>query len=154
VIFVSENDKQLADVVKRHPHFTTIAQRGDWVEQITKSVAESLGRTETAEQEETTHREAAHENHRLAALGRYMLEVRPTWNNALTSVLGNADLLLLDPHTLPAEPRDQIEAIQSMALRLNEIMQRFSSLDAEMRSSETASQAETYSPDGAFVPAR
>ena len=32
-----------------------------------------------------------------ATLGRYMLEMRPSVNNALTSVIGNADLLLLEP---------------------------------------------------------
>ena len=32
-----------------------------------------------------------------ATLGRYMLDMRPSVNNALTSVLGNADLLLLEP---------------------------------------------------------
>jgi hypothetical protein len=154
VIFVSESDHQLADVAKRHPHFTTIALRGDWVERLTKSLAESLGRSESDGHAESTDHDVALENHRLAALGRYMLDVRPTWNNALTSVLGNADLLLLDPGSLQAGPRDQIEVIQSMALRLREIMRRFSLLDAEMRSGETASQAETHSPDRAFVPAR
>jgi hypothetical protein len=41
------------------------------------------------------------------------------------------------------ETRDQIQTIHTMALRLNEIMQRFSSLDAEMRAGEKPSQAET-----------
>ena len=36
-----------------------------------------------------------------ATLGRYMSEMRTTVNNALTSVLGNAELLLLEPG-LPA----------------------------------------------------
>ena len=34
---------------------------------------------------------------RQAMLGRYMLEMRHNLNNALTSVLGNSDLLLLEP---------------------------------------------------------
>jgi hypothetical protein len=37
-----------------------------------------------------------------------------------------------------------------MALRINEIMQRFSSLASEMREAENASQAETH----AVLPAR
>jgi hypothetical protein len=78
-----------------------------------------------------------------ATLGCYMLEMRPSVNNALTSVLGNADLLLLEPGQIPAECREQIRTIHTMALRLNEIMQRFSSLSAEMRAGEKDSQAET-----------
>ena len=41
--------------------------------------------------------------------------------------------------------REQIRTIHTMALRLNEIMQRFSSLAAEMRAGEKESQAETSS---------
>ncbi len=72
-----------------------------------------------------------------------MLEMRPSVNDALTSVLGNADLLLLEPGQASGESREQIEAIHTMALRLNEIMQRFSSLASEMRAGEKVSQAET-----------
>ena len=40
---------------------------------------------------------------RHASLGRYMLEVRHNLNNALTSVLGNSDLILLDaPELAPS----------------------------------------------------
>lgn len=39
--------------------------------------------------------------------------------------------------------REQIQTIQSMALRLNEIMQRFSSLACEMRINEKESRIET-----------
>jgi signal transduction histidine kinase len=69
---------------------------------------------------------------RQATLGRYMLEMRHSLNNALTSVLGNSDLLLLEPGSLSAQTRSQIETIRNMALRIHEIMQRFSSLEKEM----------------------
>ena len=85
----------------------------------------------------------AGELQRNAALGRYMLDVRPSVNNALTSVLGNADLLLLEPEAMHNDAREQIRTIHTMALRLNEIMQRFSSIAAEMRAGEKESQAET-----------
>lgn len=68
-----------------------------------------------------------------ATLGRYMLEVRHNLNNALTSILGNSDLMLLDPEALPAGVRSQVETIRNMGMRLNEIMQRFSSLQKEMQ---------------------
>ncbi len=78
---------------------------------------------------------------RQATLGRYMLEMRHSLNNALTSVLGNSDLLLLEPGSLSAQSRAQIETIRNMTLRIHEIMQRFSSLEKEMN--VVAQQAET-----------
>ena len=61
-----------------------------------------------------------------------MLEMRHSLNNALTSVLGNSDLLLLEPGSFSAQTRAQIETIRNMTLRIHEIMQRFSSLEKEM----------------------
>jgi hypothetical protein len=58
--------------------------------------------------------------------------MRHTMNNALTSVLGNAELMLLEPGTFSAGVRSQIDTIRNMALRLHEILQRFSSLEKEM----------------------
>src|SRR5207253_6756270 len=69
---------------------------------------------------------------RQATLGRYILEMRHSLNNALTSVLGNAELLLLEPETLSAGARSQIETVRNMALRMHEILQRFSSLEKEL----------------------
>lgn len=78
---------------------------------------------------------------RQAMLGRYMLDMRHSLNNALTSVLGNSDLLLLEPGSLSAQSRAQVETIRNMALRIHEIMQRFSSLEKEMN--VVAQQAQT-----------
>jgi signal transduction histidine kinase len=67
-----------------------------------------------------------------ATLGQYIIEMRHTINNALTSVLGNAELLLLEPGAFSAGVRSQIDTIRNMALRMHEILQRFSSLEKEM----------------------
>lgn len=77
---------------------------------------------------------------RQATLGRYMLEMRHGLNNALTSLLGNSDLLLIEPGSLSAQARGQIETIRNMTLRIHEVMQRFSSLEKEMN--VVAQQAE------------
>lgn len=66
-----------------------------------------------------------------ATLGRYMVEMRTNVNNALTTVLGNAELLVLEPG-LPATVLAQSDSIRNMALRLHEIFQRFSSLEKEL----------------------
>jgi hypothetical protein len=66
-----------------------------------------------------------------AVLGRYMVEMRTKINNALTTVLGNAELLVHEPG-LPAEVQSQVDAIRSMAMRLHEIFLRFSSIEKEL----------------------
>lgn len=66
-----------------------------------------------------------------ATLGRYMVEMRHNVGNALTSVLGNAELLLLEPG-LPAAVLAKADTIRNMALRLHEIFQRFSSIEKEL----------------------
>jgi signal transduction histidine kinase len=86
-------------------------------------------------------RAAQSANH--AVLGRYIMDMRHSMNNAMTSLLGNAELLLLEPGELSAQSLSQIKTIHTMALRINEVMQRFSSLASEMKEVETSSQAET-----------
>jgi hypothetical protein len=66
-----------------------------------------------------------------ATLGRYMVEMRTNVNNALTTVLGNAELLALEPG-LPGNVRAQADTIRNMALRLHEVFQRFSSIEKEL----------------------
>jgi len=66
-----------------------------------------------------------------ATLGRYMIEMRHNVNNALTTILGNAELVTLEPG-LPAKAIAQADSIRNMALRLHEMFQRFSSLEKEL----------------------
>ncbi len=79
---------------------------------------------------------------RQATLGRYMLDVRHTLNNALTSVLGNSELLLLEPGSLSVASRSQIETIRNMAVRMHEILQRFSSIEKEFNAVEQQAENE------------
>ena len=67
-----------------------------------------------------------------ATLGRYMVEMRTNVNNALTAVLGNAELMVLEPG-LPANVLAEADTIRNMALRLHEVFQRFSSIEKELR---------------------
>ncbi|MEP6645139.1 MAG: histidine kinase dimerization/phospho-acceptor domain-containing protein [Acidobacteriaceae bacterium] len=82
---------------------------------------------------------------RQATLGRYILDMRHTLNNALTSVLGNAELLLLEPGSLKADLRSQIDTIRNMALRMHEVLQRFSSLENELKVMENQVQQDQSS---------
>ena len=75
-------------------------------------------------------------------LGNYMREMLHNLNNALTSVLGNSELLLLEPGSLTANSRSQIETIRNMALRMHEILQRFASLEKELKVVATQTEKE------------
>ncbi|MGA9475242.1 MAG: hypothetical protein WBV36_22445, partial [Terriglobales bacterium] len=84
-----------------------------------------------------------------ATLGRYISEMRHNVNNALTSVLGNAELLTLEPG-LPPNVLTQAETILNMALRLHEVFCRFASLEKELsvagrQSGRQASKANAHS---------
>jgi hypothetical protein len=69
--------------------------------------------------------------HADAILGRYMLEMRVNINNALTTLLGNAELISHESG-LPASVQVQADALRNMTLRLHGIFQRFDSLDKEL----------------------
>ena len=143
-IYVSNEGASAELLAAENPHALFLPREDGWVGTLILIATEALRRSEAVTRAQRAERLGI-ESQRHASLGRYMLEMRPSVNNALTSVLGNADLLLLEPEKVSTECHDQIRTIQTMALRLNEIMQRFSSLAAEMRSGEKESQAETGS---------
>jgi signal transduction histidine kinase len=123
-----------------------VQQRDHWTHTLLLLAGETLRRVEALNLARQAEREAAKQK-RLATLGRYMTDMRHSVNNALTSMLGNAELLLLEPGQLSSQSLAQIRTIHSMAMRMNEIMLRFSSLASEMREAENASQAETEAAD-------
>ena len=141
-IYVSSEAHDTQQLVAAHPHILIIPREDGWIGTLILVAGEALRRAAATARAQRAERVAA-EAQRNATLGRYMLDMRPSVNNALTSVLGNADLLLQDAASIHPDAREQIRTIHTMALRLNEIMQRFSSVAAEMRAGEKESQAET-----------
>lgn len=114
-----------------------MTQHEGWLDALVLVGGEVLRRVEAvARARQAEHNAAAVQMN--ATLGRYMLEMRHSLNNALTSVLGNSELLLLEPGALSAPVREQIDVIRSMALRMHEILQRFSSLETELRFAQKA----------------
>lgn len=132
----------LKTVREQHGRVLAMRQSEEWADTVVLISREGLrraeaqGRLRRAEQAVTSAEPEA-------ALGRYMLEMRHGLNNALTSVLGNAELLLLQPHAFTPEVCEQIETIRAMSLRIHEIVRRFSSLESEMQFAEKDSQGET-----------
>jgi len=132
VVYVADNRAVMQFVRSEYPRVTVLRRHDDWVETTVVLCCEVLRRVQAVERMLQIEGTLA-QNEQYALLGRYMLEMRHNVNNALTSVLGNAELLLLEPGALSAEFREQIDTIHNMALRMHEIMQRFTSLETEMR---------------------
>jgi hypothetical protein len=136
-------DEQSLKVVRAaHSDWLLLPECAGWTKILISLAGEVLRRTAA----ETRAREAEILNlsqKRFGTLGKSLLEARPGMVNALTSLLGNADLILLSNEPLPDECRENVRIIHTMALRLNEIVQRLSSIENEMELSERKSHLET-----------
>ena len=152
ILCISADARESEELRARYPRVLHVQQREDWTHTLLLLAGETLRRVDALNGARQAEREAAKYQH-LATLGRYMTDMKHSVNNALTSMLGNAELLLLEPGQLSSQSLGQIRTIHSMAMRLNEIMMRFSSLASEMREAENASQAETEAAD-ASAPSR
>jgi signal transduction histidine kinase len=130
---------------EKMPRLLALRQYEGYLDALVLLGGECLRRAEAVKRAEQAEHAAAL-NQRQATLGRYMLEMRHSMNNALTSVLGNSELLLLEPGAFSAPVREQIEIIRNMGLRMHEIIQRFSSLESEMKVAEEHGIRPTASP--------
>jgi signal transduction histidine kinase len=131
VLFVSEDAAMLETVRSRWLGIVALRQQENWLDTLILVGSEALHRMKAEAHARRIERINALLEHE-ATLGRYMLEMRHTLNNMLTAMLGNSELLLLEPGSLSAEARSQIETIRNMALRIHEILRRFSSLEKEL----------------------
>jgi signal transduction histidine kinase len=144
VFLVCEKSYAAQEVRETQPRVTVLRAHEGWLDALVMICAEALRarlavvRAERAEQ-------AGRSLERQATLGRYMLDQRHSMNNALTSVLGNSELLLLEPGLLSAATRVQIETIRNMAVRMHEILQRFSSIEKELSVLEKQAESEARS---------
>ena len=131
VVLVVDSKAALATIKQELPGAVVLHRAEGWSDALVSVGIEILGRIEAERRmrEAETMRSTLE---REAALGRYMLEMRHGLNNALTSVLGNSELLLLEPGDLPPTMISQLGTIRNMALRIHETVQRFSSLEKEL----------------------
>jgi signal transduction histidine kinase len=142
ILCTPADSREFAPLRTRYPRLAHLPVREDWTQTLLLVAGESLRRAEAVRIARQAERNASRNQHH-ATLGRYMTDMKHNVNNALTSMLGNAELLLLEPGQLSKQSLAQIKTIHSMALRINEVMQRFSTLTAEMKEAENASQGET-----------
>jgi len=93
-IFCVCEDSATAQLVReRWPRASILRPTENWLEVLVVAACEAVHRSR-AETRARTAELACAALERKAMLGRYMLEMRHGLNNALTSVLGNSDLLL------------------------------------------------------------
>ena len=148
-LFCICQDAPTAQLVRhRWPRASVLCSDENWINVLIPAAGEAVLRA-GAEARARASEEACATLERQAMLGRYMLDMRHGLNNALTSLLGNSDLLLIEPGSLSAQARAQIETIRNMTLRIHEVMQRFSSLEKEM--TVVAQQAERDSGKSRFA---
>jgi signal transduction histidine kinase len=144
VLLVCDSAQDLDEIRSAHPRVLALREYDGWLDAIVLLTSEVLRRNRAAARAQKAEQaNAALE--RQATLGRYMLEMRHSLNNALTSVLGNSELLLLEPGSLRATARSQVDTIRNMALRMHEVLQRFSSLEKELSVAEKQSENEKRS---------
>ena len=118
-----------------HPTILPLRMTEDAAEIVVAVGSELLLRLACEEQMGRAEK-AASEGQLYAALGRFMVECRHNFNNALTAVLGTAELMQLNLPQSPQEVGEQVKTIQMMAQRLQAMMQRLSAIETEMRYAE------------------
>ena len=134
LIVVGITDGMLASTERNSPKVLLLPEFPGWQDLLLATAKEVKRRSDAqAHAQRSDRASAALQCH--AVLGRYIIDMRHNLNNALTSVLGNAELLLLGDATFTATERNQIDTIRRMALRMHETLQRLSALERELRSS-------------------
>ena len=141
VIVVASEPAHAAHLPARSSKVLVLRQHEGWLDLLIVLATEVMKRVEMTDRAQRAE-ELAAESQSQATLGRYMLDMRHSLNNALTSVLGNAELLLLEPEQFTDAVRDQLTTIRAMSLRMNEIISRFSSLEAELSLARRESKGE------------
>jgi signal transduction histidine kinase len=135
VFLLCDESYSAQEVRETQPRVTVLRRHEGWLDALVLISVEALKVCQAgarAERAELANRSLECQ----AALGRYMLDKRHAMNNALTSILGNSELLLFEPGQAGAGVRAQIETIRDMAVRLHEILQRFSSIEKELSVAE------------------
>jgi signal transduction histidine kinase len=131
VVLLCGDLETLQSVRQEAPRSLAVMRSGSWPDFVVVLAHEALRRVEALNRADQAEQVSAllkcH-----ATLGQYVIEMRHSLNNALTSVLGNSELLLLEPGAFSAGVRSQIDTIRNMALRMHEVLQRFSSLEKEL----------------------
>ena len=140
-IYVAATGESVHVLRRDYPRVIVVPRHDAWLDTLVLVAEEVLKRAEISVHIDRLEQNArAQQTH--AMLGKYMVDLRHGFNNALTSVLGNAELLLLESAVLSSGMREQLETLHAMTLRMHEMMQRFTSLELEMQCAEKSVRSE------------
>ncbi len=140
-VYVCAAGESVHGLRRAYPRLNVIPRHDAWLDTVVLVIEEILKRREVSAHIQRLEQNArSQEIH--AALGKYMADMRHGFNNALTSILGNAELLMLQSAGLDPNMREQLETLHAMTLRLHEMMQRFTSLELEMQCAEKTARSE------------
>jgi signal transduction histidine kinase len=150
VIMLADEAETVARLRIDFPRVLVLRRHEGWLDMLVLLGGETLRRVEAQSRgvRAETSQAALKRN---AVLGQYVLEMRHTLNNALTSILGHSELLMLEPGAMGASERGQVATIRNMGLRMHEILQRFSSLEKELTVAETSPEIEWHGQGRATV---
>src|SRR5260370_2483313 len=96
ILCIPADSREFGQLRTKYPRLLHIPLREDWAQTLLLVAGESLRRAKALQIARQAARNAAkNENH--ATLGRYMLDMKHIVNNALTPILRNPALLLLQP---------------------------------------------------------
>src|SRR5260370_12604032 len=127
ILCIPADSREFGQLRTKYPRLLHIPLREDWAQTLLLVAGESLRRAKALQIARQAERNAAkNENH--ATLGRYMLDMKHSVNNALTPMLGNAALLLLEPGQLSSQSLAPIKTMPTIPLTINKLIHRFSSL--------------------------
>jgi hypothetical protein len=90
ILCAPADPRELGQLRARYPRLVHIPLREDWTQTLLLVAGESLRRTEALRLARLAENKAAR-NEQYATLGRYMTDMKHSVNNALTSMLGNAE---------------------------------------------------------------
>jgi signal transduction histidine kinase len=141
-VCVADDARAISSLHAKSPNVLVVPAGEGSIHTLILVANEVLRRVEAVTRARRAEDEAA-SLRKQAMLGQYMLELRNNFNDALTSLLGNAELVLMAPGQLSPEAREQVRTVHMMALRLSEMLLRFSSLASEMQAVESQPQGET-----------
>lgn len=132
VICLAADPAAVSMLRKAHPRAVVLPEQEGWFDHVI-AIGSELSRGVEAIARARQAEAALAQAELQASLGRFVLGMRHGLNNALTSILGNAELLLLEPEKLLPEVREQIATVHEMALRIHDMILQFTALEQEGR---------------------
>jgi signal transduction histidine kinase len=132
VVVAGSDNPELDRMFRAYPQWRFLSKGAQNLDLLVMLASESLQRSEACLHARRAE-QALMDAQPLMEVGRFMTEMRHSMNNTLTSVLGNAELLMIEPGALTPQAGKQLQVIHSMTMKLFELMHRLARVESEAR---------------------